>query len=47
MLHISEVIRCAQKENTKWGKGKEKNRLVGEDVMAGDELVMLCLSLIC
>lgn len=46
MLHISEVIRCAQKENTKWGKGK-KNGLVGEDVTAGDELVMLCLSLIC
>lgn len=44
MLHISEVIRCAQKENTKW---KRKNGLVGEDVMAGDELVMLCLSLIC
>lgn len=52
VLHIFfELKRCAEKENTKWKRTEKKKKrfsatLVG-DVTVGDELVMLCLSLIC
>lgn len=44
VLHISELMRCAEKQNIKWG-GKKQDLV--RDVTVGDELVMLCLSLIC